>query len=67
MPDRDRFTVKRPEGFGHAYFEVQDRASKICPNFAVATFSRHMPDAAGLAMETCNKLNDKYNAQKTES
>ncbi len=52
-----KYFVTDPVHHGTAYYNVRERESPIMPNFAVATFSRHMPHAEKEARELCARLN----------
>ncbi len=54
-----RYIVTKPVEGGYAFWNVADTQSEIMPNFAVATFSVHMPNAGREAYDLCEKLNRK--------
>lgn len=52
-----RYFVTEPVEGGYAFWDVRERDSPIMPNFAVASFSIHMPGAEREARKLCAQLN----------
>ncbi len=54
---KKRYKLIRPVPGGYAYWDVIDLQSPIMPNFAVASLSKHGPNARRNAVLLMHRLN----------
>lgn len=54
---KNRYILDPPVPNGEAWWDIADTESEIEPNFEVASFSIHMPNAEQEARSLCDRLN----------